>query len=422
MKSIFAKVFIIIIINVYIPAVTIHYLEKYNEDKNKIIITYMQWGDPQEIKIVQKLIGDFEKENPDIKVQIIHAQDYYRKLNTMLAGGTPPDVFYVHAQDFYNYVEKGVLLDIQPFIERDSRDVNIEDFYPELVDAFKYKDHIYGIPKDFTTLVLYYNRDMFDEEKIPYPDASWDWKKFLEASMKLTKEKGSRGIRQYGFLGSFGFEAFIYMNGGKILSDDKKKCLLDMPEAVEAIQFFADLRTKYHVSPSSVESMDSPVGLNVGGSAMELAGRWRVPVFREITKFKWDVAPLPHGKKRATLIVVVSYGISKTCKNPEAAWKLVKYLTGAEGQKTVAELGLALPSRKSIAESPVFLESKPPDNNKVYLSSIKYGYFLPYCSKWAQISTVMNAKLDLVWSGDMTAKEACAIITKEVDKILAGEE
>lgn len=387
-------------------------------------LTYMLWGTPGEVGTVQKVLDAYRKEHPDVAIKVIHAVDYNRKLNTMIAGGTPPDVFYINASDLQYYASKGALLDLQSLIERDAVEVNLRDFFPVLVEAFRWQGRLYGLPKDFTPLVLYYNKDMFDEAHLAYPDESWDWKKFLDSAHKLTREKGSRGFKQYGFvpsfgnLPSFGYEAFVFQNGGKFLSDDRKECLMDKPAVYEAIQFYSDLSNREHVAPSNLEAKDSPLGLNTGGSAMMLAGRWVVPDLRRIKRFTWDVAPIPHGKERATLIYTVAYSIASKSKNSEEAWKLVKFLTGPKGQTLNASMGLAVPTRSSIAEKVLLQDPLPPHNNRVYLDSIKYGRFLPYNLNWNEIQQIINARLETVFNGEKGAKEACEEITEEVNQIL----
>jgi len=402
-----------------IPMLALHYsgCKAGSGGPKPITLTYMQWGDPQEVAITEKLTREFEKLHPGIKVNIIHATDYLTKLNIMLAGGTPPDVFYVDASDFYRHIDNGSLLDLTPYIESDPA-FKLDDIYPQLLPAFTADNHLYGIPKGFTPLVMYYNRTFFDLEKLAYPDDTWTWEIFLKNCQKLTKEKSSRGIRQYGILAGMGYEAFIYQNQGRILDESGRKCLLDQPAAVEAIQFIADLRNKYHVAPTTLEAQDSPVGLNVGGSAMEFSGRWMVPRLREITRFTWDVAPLPHGKERATLLYTVCYSIARDSKHPREAWELVRYLTSAEGLTLMSELGLEVPSRRSVAESAAFCNDLAPEHDDVYLSSLAYARLLPYNRRWNEIRDIMNNSLDLVWTGERSATEGCKEATEKINQIL----
>ncbi|MCL5036269.1 MAG: sugar ABC transporter substrate-binding protein [Chloroflexi bacterium] len=381
-------------------------------------LKYMQWGDPKEVEITRALLKEFEKQNPDVKVDIIHATDYQTKLNTMLAGGTPPDVFYVNANDLLYYAEKGVLLGLNTYIEKDRKEFDIGDFYPQLIKVFSYNGDVYGIPKGFTTAVLYYNKDMFDAAGVPYPDETWDWNKFLEASKKLTKEKGMAGFRQFGIDPGFEYPLFIFQNGGRVMNDDRTRCIIDEPASVEGVQFASDLRNKYHVAPTAVEAADSPVGLEVRGAAMAIGGRWLVPRFRRITKFKWDVAHLPRGKERSTVIYTVCYSIASGCKQPEKAWRLIKFLTGPEGQAMQSRLGLEIPSRKSVAESDAFLDGQAPEHTRVFLDAMEYAGFLPYFNRYPEARSKMDNRLEQVWTGKKTAEQGCKDAADAVNEML----
>ena len=154
-------------------------------------ITLLMWGRAEEIKAVDNFIEKFNKIYPDIKVNRIHSAQYYDKLQTMMASDTPPDVLYMGSEYFPTYVSKNTLLDLTPFIKNDpdtnTAKFNIKDYFKETLKPFMYKKSYYGIPKDFTTLVLYYNKDLFDKEGIEYPTDKWTWVDFRKAAKALTK-------------------------------------------------------------------------------------------------------------------------------------------------------------------------------------------------------------------------------------------
>ena len=151
---------------------------------------------------------------------------------------------------------------------------------------------------------------------------------------------------------------------------------------------------------------------------MSIGGRWLVPRFRRITKFKWDVAHLPKGKQRSTMIYTVCYSISKSCRQPENAWKLVKFLTGPEGQAIQSRLGLEIPSRRSVAESNAFLDGKEPANSKVFLEAIKYARFLPFFPRYPEARSKMDDRMEQVWTGKKTAEQGCTDAAKAVNEML----
>ena len=133
-------------------------------------ITLMMWGGAIEEQEVKGYIAAFNEVYPDIEVQIIRPADYWPKLMSMLAAGTPPDVFYMGFPEFVEYHAKDTLLNLQPYVDATSN-FNASDFFPGLLDAFRDREtgELYGIPKDWSTYVLYYNKEMFEEAGLPTP-------------------------------------------------------------------------------------------------------------------------------------------------------------------------------------------------------------------------------------------------------------
>ena len=125
-------------------------------------VSLMMWGGAIEEKEMKGYLAAFNEEYPDIKVEIIRPADYWPKLMSMIAAGTPPDVFYMGFPEFVNYHEKGAILNLQSYINADPN-FNELDFFPGLLAAFKDKNtgEIFGIPKDWSTYVVYYNKEMF---------------------------------------------------------------------------------------------------------------------------------------------------------------------------------------------------------------------------------------------------------------------
>src|SRR3954469_3555393 len=149
-------------------------------------ITYSIWGDPQEITSQKAIADAFTAANPNIKVNVdVSDWDaYWDKLQTALAGGAAPDVFAMDGPLFPDYQSRDVLLNLKPMIERDGYDLT--QLADQGVADFKTDDGgQYGIPRDLNTIVLYYNKAMFDAAGIPYPDDTWDWAKLRDAAKQL---------------------------------------------------------------------------------------------------------------------------------------------------------------------------------------------------------------------------------------------
>jgi multiple sugar transport system substrate-binding protein len=303
----------------------------------KITISYMGWGSPQEAEISRSLLAEFERRNPNIHVKYILAPNFEDKLRTMMAGDIPPDVFYMPVESFPIYVSKNTLLDMDPYI-RDSR-FDTGDFFPQLLSAFKYKGRIYGLPKDFSTQVLYFNKDLFDRDGVAYPTNDWTWADMLAAAKKLTHDfDGDGRIDQFGVQylgGTRPTYAFFRQAGARMFTPDMQRFALNSPDALRAFQFLYDLDYKYRVAltTSAAAGRDAQAEFSNGRLAMFLGyGRWLVPRFREMNKFRWDVTTMPHEKNRGCIIFTVEYSIAAKTKHPKESWELVKFLTGPAGQ------------------------------------------------------------------------------------------
>ncbi|MEJ7654632.1 MAG: extracellular solute-binding protein [Chloroflexia bacterium] len=183
------------------------------------------------------------------------------------------------------------------------------------------------MPQNLSSLVVYYNKKLFDDAKIAYPAADWTWDQFLDTAKKLTKDVDGDGkTDQYG-LGTeasiFRIAPFIWQNGGELVDNEQKptKLTLDSPESTEAIRWFVELQTKHHVAPDAVqeEAQESEDRFQNGTTAMFLNSRRGTPTYREIEAFDWDVAPLPRRSEQAGILHADAYCMSKRTENKPAA-------------------------------------------------------------------------------------------------------
>ena len=393
----------------------------------KVTITYMMWGTPGERETVESYLEAFKKVHPEINVKLIHVTtDYYTKLQTMFGGGTPPDVMYISVERFPFFAEKDSFYPLDEFA-----DANFTSgFFPELLRAFTWRGKLYGIPKDFTTMVMYYNMDRFEEKGVPFPKEGWTWQDFLEDAKKLTEDVDGDGKPDYY---GFTFETWVGMllpwirqAGGRIVDDTGRFVMGVSPyleKNSEALQFLHDLIYKYRVAPDpTVTSQQNPSGLfSTGKVAMATYGRWYMMDLKDVSKFRWNVAPLPRYKKCSTMLFTVAYAIAKNSKHPREAWELIKFLTGPEGEKAVAESGQAVPSRMDVARSDYFLHSSLfPEHvdNSVFLKTLKCASSYPVALEWSKIENIIARELDYVWTNEREIPDALVRIQKQVEKEL----
>lgn len=391
-----------------------------------VTIKFSGWGDPSEKEVFTKLIKGFEEKNPDIKVNYVHIpDDYVGKMNTILAGGDAPDVFYVPDGDFGRWVSQGLLLPIDDLLKAHNFDSS--DMWESALVRYRYdgavtgKGKLYALPKDVGPTVLYYNKDIFKKMNVPFPsaDTPMTFEQLLDTAKKLTVTNNGK-VDQYG-MGPIWWEGFVLGNGGKFLSDDRKEFLLNGKEATDALQFAADLSNKYKVVPDSraLQAMNDGQMFQTGKLAMMIQGRWMVPEFRKL-KFDWDVAPLPTNGKWAGWSGSVGLGIYSKTKNAEAAYKLVEYLGGPEGQKEQSLMGFAIPSFKTMANSDVFLQpGQKPEHASVFIKAVQNEIPGPWTNlpnaKWWDM---LGQNLGPMWEGKKSAADLMNEIKPKIDQAI----
>jgi multiple sugar transport system substrate-binding protein len=350
-----------------------------------ITLTILHWGDPSEVRIMQALVERYEKEHPDVQIERIHANgdDYQAKLKTMFAAGTPPDVFYLGYEYLPEMAGLKLLRDLTPFIEREKSAGHaawLDDFYPILLDAFRFngartgQGPLYGLPKDFTTTLMYVNVDLFKEAGVPVPYEGWTWDEYEQAMKKITALSHTRGHGQIygGVLNTWPrvLHNIIWTYGGDFFGDNFRDVRLDDPGSIAALQMIRRTRfedqTVFNATGLSKDGGQEFYTGDVGCIGPQ--GRWMTPRYRSITNFHWDVVPLPHEKRKASLIFTVAWTMSTATPHPTECFELMKFLCGPEGQIMAAKLGLAIPSLQSVANSPAFLDPrKDPRHTPIFL-------------------------------------------------------
>lgn len=393
-------------------------------------IRFTSWGNDVEEQSLRALIAEFEKRNPHIRVEI-EITPWARMLDKLMissAGGRPPDVTRISSEWFPPIAAKGLLEPLDDYIERDNYD--LDDFYPESIEGWGvWNGRVLEIPTDIDIYAMYYNKDMFDKYKLPYPDETWDWDKYLEVAKKLTLDTNGDGvIDQWGTTLDMWWQDYVYANGGTIIGPDPAtgdvQCTLDQPAAYDGLQFMADLINKYHVSPTAEEAANQGTSklFTSGKIGMTISGSWAAELIykNEITTFKYDVAPIPKGpKERVSIICGAAYAVLKRSQHKEEAWELVKWMTGKEYQRAAAMRSQIIPSRRSVAESGAYLGlDADPKNRQAFLYMIQFGKPVPPVSCAPEMTQIIQSELDLVRLGRETAEEGCKKVKPKVDQLL----
>ncbi len=344
---------------------------------------------------LEATVAAFEEANPDINVELIISPSYDTFMQTGFASGDYPNVFYVDSSKFQDWASAGVLEPIGDQI------VEPDDIYPSLREIFTYNGQWYCPPKDFATLTLVYNTEMFEAAGIAVP-TTWDELRAAAAALTTDEVAGlTAGIELPRFL------PFLYQAGGSILGEDGT-VTLNSEAALEATDFFVSLYTD-GVARSAADLGAGWPGeaFGQGKAAMTIEGNWIIQyLFDQFPDTQWAVAELPEGPAgKATMAFTVCYGVAAAANNDnlEASIVLANFLTGPEGAQMVGESGFgAMPARASAAET--WLQARG-EEFEPFVAGAEYSHPWSFPPGFGSFQDVFNNGLNEAIKGNMDADE-----------------
>lgn len=386
-----------------------------------VTISYECW-DSNQGDLLRTVADEFEKENPHIKIDIqVNGWDnYWTALEAAATGGSLPDTFWMHSNNIYYYGANDQLMDLTPYIEK-SNQVDLSNYPEGLVKIYNIKGKQYAIPKDYDTVSLWYNKTLFDEAGIPYPNDTWTWKDLKDAARKLTKPDKS----QYGFCAGLinqeGYYNFVFQNGGEIITDDKKSGY-DEPATIAGIdEYFSYVREG--LSPAIYADKERAESLENGLCAMGLFGSWNLSAFAasDYMKQNFDctVLPMSNDGGKASVFNGLGNAMSATCKHPDEAWKWIEYLSSKEGQLRQAELGVAISAYNGTSDA--FAKAFPMFNTKCYIDMVDYAHIRPYSNQTSVWEDKAYELLKNAYAGKEDTAAACTKVAHMMNQALAAE-
>jgi multiple sugar transport system substrate-binding protein len=390
------------------------------ESNSAETVSFMVFGDPAERRAYESLVDAFETKHPEVDVAITHIpspREYRTRLATEFAAGSPPDISLMNFRRYAAFAAADLLEPLDPYLKA-SELIQPDDFYPIATQAFTWRDEIMCIPQNISSLVVYYNQDLFDAAGVPYPADDWTWDDFLATAQALTADADADElVSQYG-LGVdpslFRLAPFVWQNGGRVVDDVDFPTQLGLtryPSQV-AMQWFVDLQMVHGVVPDRIAeaSLDSESRFVAGTTAMFLNSRRGTPTYREIDRFTWDVAPLPQGTEKAGVLHSDAYCLAAATENKDAAWTFIEFANSAEGQAIIAESGRTVPSLIAVAESAAFLNpDQLPARANVWLDTVDTLRLVPVISTWEEIEGVASEEIERAFYGDITVSEAALL-------------
>lgn len=393
-------------------------------------ISVLLWAEPEELPAYREVIRAFGEVEPGIEVRLIHTgnrDDLVTRLSTSFAGGTPPDLFLLNYRFIGQYQARGVLEPVQRYLEG-SDAFERQDFFPQALDAFTFDGVLTCLPQNVSSLVVYFNKDLFQEIGLEGPPEGWTFFDMVGLARNLTIDLDGDGAPERYGLGVeptvIRIAPFIWSNGGTLVDDEQAptRFTLEEPAAVEVMQSFFDLREEYRVVPTEHEieaQKDEDRFLN-GTTAMLLASRRETPSLRTITDFEWDVAPLPVFQEPAGILHSDAYCMPRASAHKEAAWRFMEFALGPEGQRITARAGRTVPSLIEVANSDAFLDpGQPPASSRVFLDAIPTIRRVPNISTWPEIEERTDAILEIGMYHLVPALDVAQRIIRETTEMFA---
>lgn len=387
-------------------------------------------GTPAEIKLWQKAIDLFEDENKDLQVRVefVPYSEYWSKIETMMAGGSAPDVIFLESTRVPAFIKVKSLLPLDDLVKKDKK-FKKSNYYPQAIDSYTYKGKLYGIPNDIAIYALYYNQNLFDQAGLTYPKKGWKWADFLEACKKLTLDKNKDGTPDtYGFNIGWTYYLWLWQAGGDFFDDpsNPRKVIFNSKETRNALTFLHSLMYKHKVAPTFAQASSfgsSAEMFMTGKVAMIIEGHWMVPQFKDIKDFKWDVASvaaaeLPMSKRKANFNAGSCFSIPKMAKNKEGAWRFIKFIAGNKGQKILVSGGFSTPALRTREIRKAFLASKPPQDNSSFLDMVKYAHLPPKIPQYNEMNNMLYQELDYLWLNKKSVDEVVKNIEKELKRFI----
>lgn len=360
------------------------------------------------------------KEETGVEVEhvFVNHEDTITTYMTWAAADTLPDAAMLSANYLNALIEKKMILNLTKFTGEKDPDYDFDRYFPNLLNAYKYKDEIYALPSDLDLGLLWYNKDIFDAAKLDYPNPDWTWTDLQENAKLLSSGSGPEKV--YGVnLGSY--QSYLWQNGTDTISADGTECLMNADATKEAFQYMLDMVQKdgSAVNPSSEE----PLFQN-GKAAMSLgAGPWFAHYEMENVDFNWGVTAVPTGKEKATTCFGSTFAVFQNSKQPQEALDFITWFLSDEQQMDRATKFYWFPPSTTCLNMEEFLNDDKvmgmtKAQKELVLSETKHGRAPTVVESQNELSQIMTRELSLMWAGEKSLDDALNQITEECNALL----
>lgn len=382
--------------------------------------------DKNQLDGIKEIVKDFTSETGiEVDIQVTPWDQYWTMLEAGATGGSLPDVFWMHSNEFNKYAQYEMLLDLTDKINS-SELIDLSKYPEDIVEIYNYEDKQFAIPKDIDTIALWYNKTMFDEAGMEYPNESWTWDDFRNACKKLTKEDGS----QFGYAlkptnNQDGWYNTVYSMGGSVISEDKRESKMNDTNTIKALELITGIIKDGSTPAYEVMTENNPEALfEAGKVAMITQGSWMLAELcnNDYIKANCDVSVLPKDSSTGNRVSIyngLGWVASANTSYPEEAWELIEYLGSKDAQQKQSDLGVVISAYDGTTEN--WVKAYPDFNLQAYLDMMNNLIIRPYSKTTITWEEMISEKLIDAWTGKNEVKGICKDIEIEMNDILSEE-
>ena len=323
------------------------------------------------------------------KIEVVDWDNYWTLLEAGVSGGQMPDVFWMHSNTIQMYMENDLLLQLDDYIAADS-EIDLNNYYSGIVELYTRNDgNVYAIPKDHDTIALLYNKAIFDEYGVAYPNDDWSWEDMYEAAKAITEGSNGNvyGVAMNTSNNQDGWYNLVYSYGAQIITDDHKGTTIGSDAGKEGMEMTRKLLTVG--APQSVVAETGTDSLFMSSkTAMITQGSWMINSFYKAENhddYAWALLPYAdvnnNGKcdsnERWSAYNGLGWAAAASTSNPDAAYSLISYFCAKEGQLEQSKLGVTMGGMTGVSEE--FADAFPGMDVSPFIEAENYNlYFRPY--------------------------------------------